>query len=209
VAALQKQLDRDFAPIWGFSARLFGPLPGGQPVPDKGWWQLVLLDDSDQAGALGYHDLTPEGMPLGKVFVAEDMKYGQSWTVTASHELLELLCDPNTSLCAYANGTVYSFEIADACEDGQFAYSIDGVLVSDFVTPNWFKPHAPATARFDYGRHVTAPFQLLSGGYIGIYNHQGFWTTINARGKIEPPKPGRRTERRQRWPHELKHSTAA
>jgi hypothetical protein len=37
------------------------------PAPD-GWW-LVFLDNSDQAGALAYHDLTNEGLPLSKVFV--------------------------------------------------------------------------------------------------------------------------------------------
>jgi hypothetical protein len=37
------------------------------PAPDS-WW-LVFLDNSDQAGALAYHDLTNEGLPLSKVFV--------------------------------------------------------------------------------------------------------------------------------------------
>jgi len=50
----------------------------------------VILDDSDQAGALGYHDLTSDGLPIGKVFAASDLKAGTSWTVTASHELLEM-----------------------------------------------------------------------------------------------------------------------
>src|SRR5262249_22512484 len=56
VAALQKQVSRDFAPAWGIDASLtFVPF-GGNPSPDA-WW-LVILDNSDQAGALGYHDLT-------------------------------------------------------------------------------------------------------------------------------------------------------
>ena len=29
----------------------------------------MFLDNSDQAGALAYHDLTNEGLPLSKVFV--------------------------------------------------------------------------------------------------------------------------------------------
>jgi hypothetical protein len=207
VAALQKQLDRDFQPLWGFSAKLYGPLPGGQPVPDKGWWQLVLLDNSDQAGALGYHDLTQTGQPIGKVFVADDIADGQSWSVTMSHELMEMLVDPRASSCVYNNGIIYAYECADAPEADEYAYAIDGVKVSNFVTPNWFNPAAPAGSRFDYGKRITKPFELLPGGYIGIFQN-GQWTTINARGKIEPPKSGRRMERRQRWPHELKLSTA-
>jgi hypothetical protein len=39
---------------------------GSQPA--SGSWWLVMLDDSDQAGALGYHDLTSDGLPLGNIF---------------------------------------------------------------------------------------------------------------------------------------------
>jgi hypothetical protein len=42
---------------------------------------------------VGYHDLTNEGLPLGKVFAGSDMVNGYNWTVTASHELLEMLID--------------------------------------------------------------------------------------------------------------------
>ena len=32
--------------------------------PSNGSWWLVLLNHSDQANALGYHDLATEGLPL-------------------------------------------------------------------------------------------------------------------------------------------------
>jgi hypothetical protein len=62
VIALQQQVTNDFRPIWGTDAEL-KMIPQGTPAP-AGTWQLVILDDSDQAGALGYHDLTPDGLPL-------------------------------------------------------------------------------------------------------------------------------------------------
>src|SRR5262245_16316521 len=96
VAALQQQVLNDFRPIWGLDAELT-VIPQGTPPPIGTWW-LVLLDDSDQAGALGYHDLTPDGLPIGKVFAGSDLKFGMSWSVTASHELLEMLADPNINL---------------------------------------------------------------------------------------------------------------
>jgi hypothetical protein len=96
VAALQKQVTNDFGPVWGTATQL-SILPKGNQPPSGSWW-LVLLDDSDQANALGYHDLTAEGLPIGKVFAASDLKAGTSWTVTASHELLEMLGDPNKDL---------------------------------------------------------------------------------------------------------------
>lgn len=56
VPALQTQVSRDFAPAWGIDADLVF-VPKGKKPPAKYWW-LVMLDNSDQAGALGYHDLT-------------------------------------------------------------------------------------------------------------------------------------------------------
>src|ERR1700722_8111300 len=66
VAVLQKQVTNDFLPAWGTDAELTMVAKGDQPA--SGSWWLVLLDDSDQANALGYHDLTTEGLPIGKVF---------------------------------------------------------------------------------------------------------------------------------------------
>lgn len=85
VAALQIQLDRDFSPVWGISATLQF-LPKNTPLPVH-HWLIALMDTSDQAGALGYHDLTDEGLPVAKIFAKDDQKYGLAWTVTLSHEL--------------------------------------------------------------------------------------------------------------------------
>jgi hypothetical protein len=112
-------VSNDFRPLWGADAALTTVAAGTQP-PAGSWW-LVLLDDSDQANALGYHDLTNEGLPIGKVFVASDLKAGTSWTVTASHELLEMLGDPNINLSVFVQttttaGTLYAYEVCDACD---------------------------------------------------------------------------------------------
>jgi len=174
VPALQTQVSRDFAPVWGPDAALTFVPTGGQP-PAGSWW-LTILDNSDQAGALGYHDLTPEGLPLGKVFAGSDMQYGYQWTVTTSHELLEMLADPDINLTVFVQadpgtGVIYSHEICDACENDQYAYAIDGAQVSDFVFPEWFESfRVPGSAQFDYGKQIQAPFQLIAGGYISVYD---------------------------------------
>jgi hypothetical protein len=59
VPALQTQITRDFAPVWGVDGELVF-IPHGTRPPQDMWW-LGVFDDSDVAGALGYHDLTPEG----------------------------------------------------------------------------------------------------------------------------------------------------
>ena len=174
VAALQKQVSSDFCPVWGTDAKLTVVAKGSLP-PAGSWW-LVLLDDSDQANALGYHDLTTEGLPIGKVFAVSDLKAGTSWTVTASHELLEMLGDPNINLTVFVQnsntaGTLYAYEVCDACEDDSLRYQIDNILVSDFVYPAWFESfRAEGSTQFDRMSKIQSPLQLLAAGYIGIFN---------------------------------------
>jgi hypothetical protein len=174
VAALQKQVTGDFLPAWGTNAELNLVAKGTQP-PNGSWW-LVLLDDTDQANALGYHDLTSDGLPIGKAFVASDLKAGTSWTVTASHELLEMLGDPNINLTVFVQNTntagiLYAYEVCDACEDDSLGYKIDNVLVSDFVYPSWFESfRTEGSTQFDRMSKIQTPFQLLVNGYIGVFN---------------------------------------
>lgn len=207
VPALQTQVHRDWAPAWGSDADLSFVATGAQP-PAGAWW-LVVSDDSDQAGALGYHDLTNEGLPMGKVFARSDIDAGLQWTVTASHELLEMLGDPDINLAAYAfssatAGRIYAYEVADACEADQYGYAINGIQVSDFVFPAWFENFRKAgSTRFDYGNHITAPFQLLPGGYIGVFDINGGsgWHQLTAESKpaqyTKRPRVGSRRERRR------------
>jgi len=170
VNALQVQVWRDFAPVWGIDAQLnFHP----SKIAPAGAWQLVILDDSDQADALGYHELTSGGLPLGKVFAKSDLTAGTSWTVTASHELLEMLVDPDCNDCAEwdrADGSTwfFAYEVCDAVEADALGYQIDGVLVSNFVTPAWFLSQS-LPVPLDFRGDVKAPFTLAPGGYISIF----------------------------------------
>ena|SRR5713226_3199460 len=74
IPALQTQVHRDFAPVWGIDADL-AFVPKAQH-PTAGSWWLVVADNSDVAGALGYHELTQEGLPLGFVFAGTDQQHG-------------------------------------------------------------------------------------------------------------------------------------
>ena len=186
VEALQQQVTRDFRPPWGIDARL-SFVPKGATPPGDTWW-LTILDDADQAGALGYHDLTTEGLPLGKVFAGTDLKYGYTWSVTASHELLEMLADPNINLTVFVQssdtaGKLYAYEVADACEADENGYKIGDVLVSDFVFPAWFEDfRTEGSTQFDQTNKITLPFQLLAGGYIGVFdvNSGSGWHQVTA-----------------------------
>jgi hypothetical protein len=207
VAALQRQVTEHFAPAWGVPADLRFVPKGGLPHPGE-WW-VVLLDDADQAGALGYHDVTDQGLPLGKVFVRTTRLSGGHWTVTASHELLEMLGDPEINLTVFVQnrhhptGRLYAYEVCDACEEDSFGYQIDGVLVSDFVYPSWFESfRTPKSTRFDYRDHIERPLELIKGGYIGYFDvtSGSGWQqeTVDARYAYQArPRVGSRRERRR------------
>jgi hypothetical protein len=165
VAALQKQMERDFVPVWGYPAKLYVT---DKPKSDE--WQVVFLDDADAANALGYHDLTKNGQPISKVFVKTTIAAGAKVSVTASHELLEMMIDPGAQLWAQsAEGQFYAYEMCDAVEDEE--YTIDGISVSDFVHPSFFESwHKPRSVQFDHLNKVSQPFQTLQKGYQIVSN---------------------------------------
>ncbi len=208
VSALQTQVSRDFAPLWLSDSVQLIPAAQAAPapamVPPSEAWQLVLLDNSDQAEALGYHDLTDAGQPLGKVFVKDTMDSGGLWTVTASHELLEMLGDP--WLCkvadAYGDGSeFYMWEACDPIEGDQYGYKIDGITVSNFVTDAWFRTFGVSGEKLDFMGCVSAPLQLLPGGYIGKYTPDSGRiqeTNFQAKAPCVAPARGSRRERRIR-----------
>lgn len=216
VPALQTQVTDHFLPAWGTDAQL-SFVPQSQPPPPDAW-QLVVLDDSDQAGALGYHDLTSAGLPLAKVFAKSDQQANSSISVTCSHELLEMLGDPmiDTTVLFQDNAgnmAAFAFEACDACEADQYGYQIDNVLVSDFVYPSWFdqRPNpdgVPANA-LDYQQHLAQALTLanpgaaiLPGGYIGMWTPNGGWNQVNGQDRQADysaiAQRGSRRERRAR-----------
>ncbi len=167
IAAVQKQISRDFFPVWGCDARI--RLISKQTKPNDSDWGLIIADNSDQAGALGYHDMTAQGLPLGTIFAKTDIDAKTSWSNTISHEVLEMLGDPWINLCALDenNSRLFAVEVCDPCEDDSLGYKIDGVLVSDFIYPSWFEGFRKEGDRFDFGKNITKPFQILKGGYMG------------------------------------------
>ncbi len=64
IKAMQEYVDKHIAPVWGTPAILHKSTDF-----EPGESALVFLDDSDQAGDLAYHTLTPDGLPLSNVFV--------------------------------------------------------------------------------------------------------------------------------------------
>lgn len=193
VEALQIQVRRDFAPQWGIDADIIF-IPKNAAADPTTWW-IILLDESDLDGALGYHELTPQGLPMSKVFVKSDLKYGLEWSVTASHELLEMLADPDINLTVFiqrsqSSGHLYAFEMCDAVEDDHYGYKINDVLVSNFILPSYFQPSI-STDRWDFGGHLKGGVPtMLSGGYLSTFpvnipDARSGWSQITAEKLVE------------------------
>ena len=93
------------------------------------------------------------------------------------------------------DGKVYALEVCDAVEADRLGYEIDGVMVSDFITPSWFEP--TEADRVAFKRRIAKPLELASGGYISVLDAGGGWTQVAARGEPSGAIPsGSRRQRR-------------
>jgi hypothetical protein len=161
IAAMQEYIDTYVAPVWGTPAKLVKTTDF-----QKGAWAMVFLDDADQPGALAYHDLTPDGLPVSKVFVKTTLQNKQLVSVSASHELVEMLVDPAINMMTTGPNpkVTYAYESADPVEESSFP--VNKIRMSDFVYPAYFEIfRKPNSVQFDQMKLVTKPFQILKGGY--------------------------------------------
>src|SRR5438128_5379672 len=175
IAAMQVYVDKYVAPIWGTPAKLV-KTTGFK----KGAWAVVFLDNADQPGALAYHDLTPDGLPQAKVFVKTTLDNGDLVSVSASHELVEMLVDPAINMMTTGPDpkVMYAYESADPVE--QLSFNVNGIPMTDFVYPAYFEAfHKPGSVRFDQMKKVNKPFQILSSGYQIVFKN-GKWSQIFA-----------------------------
>src|SRR5262249_12549025 len=81
-AALQRQVTRDFQPIWRIGATV-NPYRALESVP-LGAWPIIITDEKI-GGAAGVHNEKANGQPFALI------EAGTSWSLTASHECLEML----------------------------------------------------------------------------------------------------------------------
>src|SRR5205823_5839900 len=160
-------------PVWGTPAKL---------VKSTGFitdaWAIVFLEDADVADALAYHDLTPDGLPISKVFVKTTIDDGELVSVSASHELVEMLVDPAINMMTTGPDpkTIYAYEMADPVE--ALSFNVNGIQMSDFIYPAYFENfHKPGSVQFDHLNKVKKPFQILSGGYQIIFK-SGKWSQV-------------------------------
>ena len=167
-AALQRQVTRDFAPIWSIRATV-DAFPRLEDVP-LGYWPMIVATDINTPGAAGVHE-DRNGQPFALIEMSD------SWSLTASHEMLEMLADPfgkrvipGRSPKRGQGRVEFLVEVCDPCEASQFAYTVNGILVSDFYTPHFFDPVQSDSTRYSFTGALTKPRQVLRGGYLSWHD---------------------------------------
>jgi hypothetical protein len=173
IAAMQVYVNQHVVPVWGTPAKL---IKSTGFLKDS--WAVVFLDNADQPGALAYHDLTPQGLPLSKVFVRTTINNGDLVSVSTSHELVEMLVDPAINMMTTGPDPkiIYAYESADPVE--ALSFNVNGIPMSDFVYPSYFEVfHKPNSVKFDHLDKVKKPFQILSGGYQITFKN-GKWGQV-------------------------------
>jgi hypothetical protein len=185
-AAVQKQLTRDFGPIWGLRATLdsfsdlesvpsdyhpivvFGyaeELVGQLEVAIGPEYTARLIDGFERGRLTGLHLNAFTRQPFALVQATD------AWSVTISHEVLEMVADPfGNRLIAAAHPqderqrVKYLLEVCDPCQ--AVWYPVNGVPVSDFYTPRYFEPVGMDGGRYSFTGQIERPLQILDGGYL-------------------------------------------
>ncbi len=162
---------------------------------------MIFLDGSDQPGAMAYHDLTPDGLPQAKVFVKTTLDNGDLVSVSASHQLVEMLVDPavNRTVTGPDPKSLYAYESVDPVEE--LSFDVNGVPMSDFVYPAYFENfHKAGSAQFDHLDKVKKPFEVLSGGYQTIFKNRKWSQVFGSEAKkkrfAREDRRGHRSEQR-------------
>lgn len=183
----------------------------GEVIAPEGWRPLVMMNDGDTPGAIGYHDLDPHGraygrgflnMIPGRVVLRDPSGAGASFAGVLSHEAAEMLGDENVNL--YSDGPLFdphtrkphslvAVELGDPVQAQAFTISVGAVQVdaSNFVLPAWFSARCQGE-QVDYLRQVSMPLVIAPGGYAIVRDatadRQVFARLL---GKARAPRPKR------------------
>jgi hypothetical protein len=153
----------DYHPVVLFSdsEELIGQLEGAIG-PE---YTARLVDDFERGRLTGLHLNAFTRQPFALVEASD------AWSVTISHEVLEMIADPyGNRLVAAAHPldpgvrVKYLLEVCDPCQ--AIWYPVNGVPVSDFYLPRYFDPVAVESLRYSFTGQITGPLEILEGGYL-------------------------------------------
>jgi hypothetical protein len=185
-AAIQKQITRDFTPFWGLRVTVdafedlesvpsdYHPIvvfAASEELVQKLEYAVGeeraadIVDDFERGRTSGLHMNSYTRQPFALVAASD------TWSVTLSHEALEMVTDPfGNRLIAAAHPfdarrrVRYLLEVCDPCQ--AVWYPVNGVPVSDFYSPRYFDPVLPDRDRYSFTGAIEHPLEILEGGYL-------------------------------------------
>lgn len=182
-SAIQIQLTRDFAPAWGIDA-VCTAFPNVGSVP-AGYLHVLVVPDA--GGKAGFHGHV-NGQPA---FAVVQYAADGTWSVAASHEVIEMLVDPRGDRLVQgpdpinAHGRVhYLMEICDPCQGQPFSYQVDhnhSAAVADFCLPSFY---GLGSAGPPYSKRGNVPtsFSVSNGGVLSYRTSDSKWFQLQAVG---------------------------
>jgi hypothetical protein len=173
VAALQKQVANDFRPIWNVNAtiEIYDTL---ERVP-SGCWPMIIreyIGVGEDVTGVHLTSGSRDDQPFALIKYTKD---SDRWTLAASSTLLSMLINPFGTLFIQGpspnpvdKGKIVDFSVEISAPVGgeENGYSIDGVLVSDFVTPAFFEPSKRKGVRYSFTGSAKEPLKILRAGFL-------------------------------------------
>lgn len=142
VDSINIQLQRDFRPVWNIDAEAV--------LGEDSRKCFILTDFTGLPGAFLLYQGVHTPAQMGYVNYNITKNYSTSGTL--SHEILEILTNPNVD--------PGGFEVCDPVQNNH--YMINGVEVANFVYPNYYMPGSAGP--WDYNGLVKSPLLPIPGG---------------------------------------------
>lgn len=193
IPSWEKAVNVDFAHYW-HTAQFKLVFLDRKPAP-SGAISAVFQNQGPVQGALAYHWTERGNAPSITVYAGTGDYYGFNNSVSFTHELFELAADPVTANLNVGYPAAWFYEEKPSLEIKQFPqfqvvgwfgevadpveadfYRINGVEISDFVTPAWFNDGVGHT--FDYMGLCQQPFWIRPGGYAQYLSEFGGWQMV-------------------------------
>ena len=131
-----------------------------------GYWSVIVRDDIDDPSAAGIHE-DENGQPFALVTASSDINV---WSITASHEALEMLVDPSGNRLVGANSKLqtkrvnYLVEVCDPSEAARNAYRL--------LHAELFRSRDGRRRPLFLTSAIKEPLQVLQGGYLSWQDPQ-------------------------------------
>jgi hypothetical protein len=174
IPAWEQAANVDFSRYWGTPRVKLVFIQGRAPA---GAVVATFKSNGPISGAVAFHGVF-KGVPGIVIYTGVAGAYNFSDSLAFTHELFELLADRSVSQlnwawpspAVYLGHTAYQYPsgaifVNEACDPVErLSYRIHGVVISDFVTPNWFNDQIKGEP-YDFMGLVPQAFTILHGGY--------------------------------------------